>query len=105
MAEKTGELRRKIAHLEDLNRDLVGLIENSYDALTIMDGEGRHLLVSPAFERITGRKIADVLGRKVRDFLKETGSSPAASEKVIETGLSQTAMVNGGAGRQLLATA
>ena len=105
VAGETGELRRRIAQLEDLNRDLVGLIENSYDALTIMDGEGRHLLVSPAFERITGRKIADVLGRKARDFLEETGSPPAASEKVIETGLSQTAMVNGGAGRQLLATA
>jgi len=105
MAEETGELQQKILQLEDLNRDLVGLIENSYDALTILDGEGRHLVVSPAFERITGRRIADVLGRKVGDFLEETASAPAASEKVIETGLPQSAMVDRGTGRQLLATA
>ena len=105
MAEETGELRQKILQLEDLNRDLVGLIENSYDALTIMDGEGRHLLVSPAFERITGRRIEDVLGRKVGDFLEEKASAPAASEKVIETGQPQSAMVDRGTGRQLLATA
>lgn len=46
------ELSQEVARLAELNRDLMGLIENSYDALTIMDGEGRHLLVSPACERV-----------------------------------------------------
>ena len=55
--------------LEDLNRDLGGLIENSYDALTIMDGEGRHRWLArlPAYH---GENIAHVLGRKARDFLE-----------------------------------
>src|SRR5208282_2747589 len=104
MAEKSGEMRSRISHLEELNRDLVGLIENSYDALTIMDGEARHLLVSPAFERITGRKATDVIGHKVRDFLGEGESTRGASEKAIATGRPQTAMVNTDTGRQLLAT-
>ena len=91
--------------MEELNRDLMGLIENSYDALTVLDGEGTHLLVSPAFERVTGMKVSEILGRKVTDFSEDAGSTHGASEKAIETGRSQTAMVNTRIGRQVLTTA
>ena len=105
MADTTEELVEKIASLEELNRDLMGMIENSYDALTILDGEGRHLHLSPAFERVTGMKIADILGRKVSDISAEKGTGAVASAKVIETGRSQTVIVTSRNGREVLNTA
>jgi len=41
MADTTEDLAEKIARLEELNRDLMGMIENSYDAspsLTAREG-------------------------------------------------------------------
>ncbi len=105
MSDAKKELTEKVARLEELNRDLMGMIENSYDALTILDGEGRHLHLSPAFERVTGTKIADILGRKMDEVPGEKGTDPGASAKVIETGRPQTVIVNTRHGRQVLSTA
>ena len=105
MSDPTKELAEKVARLEELNRDLMGMIENSYDALTILDGEGRDLLLSPAFERVTGTKIADILGRKMGEVPGEKGTDSGASAKVIETGRPQTVIVNTRHGRQVLSTA
>lgn len=105
MAETVEELQKKVASLEELNRDFVGLIDNSYDAFTILDGEGRHLLVSPAIERLTGVKKEDILGQKVSKFHGDMDSTLGASERVIQTGQRQTAVVKTGIGRQLLVTA
>ncbi len=103
--ETMEQLQERITRLEDLNRDLMGMIENSYDALTILDGEGRHLVLSPAFERITGMRIADILGRKISDISLERGRDSGASAKVIETGKPETVIVNTTDGRQVLSTA
>ncbi len=105
MTDTIEELTEKIAKLEELNRDLMGMIENSYDALTILDGEGRHLHLSPAFERVTGMKIADILGRKISDISAEKGTDTGASAKAIETGRPQTVIANTRNGRQVLSTA
>jgi len=105
MPETVMELRQKIAQLEELNRDFVGLINNSYDAFTILDGEGTHLLASPALERLTGLKTTELVGRKMDDFRKELDLGLGASDRVIQTGERQTAMVNTRIGRQLLVTA
>jgi len=37
------QLKRKIEELEELNHDLMGMIENTHDALCIVDGESRLL--------------------------------------------------------------
>jgi PAS domain S-box-containing protein len=105
MVETVEELRRKVASLEEQNRDFVGLINNSYDAFTILDGEGTHLLVSPAIERLTGVKMEEILGQKVSKFRSDMDSTMGASERVIQTGQRQTAVVKTRIGRQLLVTA
>lgn len=105
MVETVENLRRRVADLEEQNRDFVGLINNSYDAFTILDGEGRHLLVSPAIERLTGVKMDEILGQKVSKFHNDMDSTLGASERVIQTGQRQTAVVKTRIGRQLLVTA
>lgn len=94
----------KLSAIESLNRDLMAMIENSYDGFAIVDGESRLLLLNPAFERVMGLKNSEILGRKTRDLVKEGVSDTAASLKVIETGKPQTVIINTMAGRQVLST-
>jgi DNA-binding NtrC family response regulator len=72
------------------------------DALAIQDGESRLLLLNPVFERVMGLKHSEILGRKVRDLVREGVTDTAASLKVIGTGIAQTVIINTRAGRQIL---
>ncbi len=97
------ELLKKIAALEEAKCDLTGLVTNSHDGLTILDGEGRFLLLNPAVERITGRKTETVLGRKMSEL--SPGLDPSASTRVLQTRRPETVIVNTADGRQMLTTA
>lgn len=103
-AKKIEELEHKVRELEERNHDLLGMIENSYDALAIADGESRLLLLNPAFERVMGIKNSDIIGRRIKDLVKEGISDTAATVKVLETGKAQTVLINTIAGRQVLST-
>jgi PAS domain S-box-containing protein len=96
-------LLEKIARLEDETRDLTGLIANSHDGLTILDGEARFVLCNPAAERITGRKMEDTLGRKMSDLTP--GLDNSASTKVLQTRKPETVIYVTHDGRQMLVTA
>lgn len=102
--KKTDKLEQRIRELEERNNDLLAMIENSYDAMAIADGESRLLLLNPAFERIMGIKNADVIGRKIEELVKEGISDTGATIKVLETGKTQTVLINTIAGRQVLST-
>ncbi len=98
------ELEEKIRELEDRNHDLLGMIEHSYDALAIADGESRLLLLNPAFERVMGIKNSEIIGRRIKELVDEGISDTAATLKVLETGKAQTVLINTIAGRQVLST-
>jgi PAS domain S-box-containing protein len=100
---QTEELLKKIVELEDENRDLTGLVGNSHDGLTILDGEGRFLLLNPAAERITGKSNDATLGRKIGEM--SPGFDASASAKVLKTKKPQTVIVNVEDGSQMLITA
>lgn len=98
------KLIKNLDELESLNRDLMGMIENSYDGFAVLDGDTQLLLLNPAFERVMGLKKSETLGRKTRDLVKEGVSDTAASLKVIESGKPQTVLLRTKAGRQVLST-
>jgi PAS domain S-box-containing protein len=104
LSEKIQELERKNESLDVTNRDLLGMIDNCYDALAILDGETRILLVNPAFERVMGVSRQDVVGGTVREGHARDGIDPGASLKVIETNKPQTVIINRGLDRQILST-
>lgn len=97
-------LRSRLIELEELNRDYLGMIENSYDAMTITDCEGRLLLVNPAFERMMGINKSKALNRTVQDLTNEGFTDASAALKAFETGKEESVIINTHAGRQVLST-
>jgi PAS domain S-box-containing protein len=98
------ELRARNERLEAVNADLLGMFDNCYDALAILDGESRMLFVNPAFERVMGVKRQDAVGQTVREGHARDGVDPGASLKVIETSKPQTVIINIGGDRQILSS-
>lgn len=103
-SEKLQELLKKISQLEEVNRDLMGMIENSFDGLAIIDSETRLLMLNPAFYKIMGFENVPCLGRTTREIVKEGLADNAASIQVVKTGQPQTVIINTVAGRQVLST-
>ena len=90
--------------LEIFNRDLLAMIENSYDGVCIADGESRILLLNESFERVMGIPVKIMIGRKIYDLVREGLTDTSATLKVLETGREETVTINTQAGRQALST-
>ncbi|MDD4168981.1 MAG: sigma 54-interacting transcriptional regulator [Desulfotomaculaceae bacterium] len=80
------------------------MVENSFDAMSIADCDGRLLLVNPAFERIMGIKKSEALGRPVQDLISEGLYDASAALKVFETGKEETVIIKTSMGRHILST-
>jgi len=98
------QMTRKISDLEERNRDLMGMIENTHDALCIVDGESRMLFANPAFERVMEASNSEIVGRKISDLVKEGMSDTGASLHVIKTGKPQTVVIKMRSGKEVLST-
>jgi len=59
------ELERTKRIVEDLN----SILEGSFDGVLVTDGEANVLMVNKSYERITGLKKEDMIGRNMRDML------------------------------------
>ncbi|AGL01383.1 sigma-54 interaction domain-containing protein [Desulfoscipio gibsoniae] len=97
-------LRQRLAELEEMNRDYLGMIENSYDAMSIADCDGRLLLINPAFERIMGITKSETLSRTIQDLTNDGITDASAALKAFETGKQESVIINTRAGRQVLST-
>jgi PAS domain S-box-containing protein len=54
-----------------LHRELDAIFESSYDGFYITDGKADTIRVNTAYERITGLKREDLIGRNMRDLVNE----------------------------------
>lgn len=54
-----------------LHRELEAIFESSFDGLYITDGKAKTIRVNRAYERITGLKREDLIGRNMMDLVKE----------------------------------
>ncbi|MBC8417029.1 MAG: sigma 54-interacting transcriptional regulator [Desulfobacterales bacterium] len=61
----------ELASFRQLTMQLDAIIESSYDGLYITDGEANTLRVNQAYERISGLKRDDLIGRNMRDLVQE----------------------------------
>lgn len=102
--EETAQLRNRIEELEEINRDYLGLIQNSYDGMLIADRESRILLMNPSIEKIMGLKYPDSVGKTIKQFLEEGKGNTSATLKVVESGKEETVIVNMNNGKVILTT-
>ncbi len=93
-----------VRELEIINRDLVGMISNSYDGVCIADGDSRILLVNQAFEKVMGMGLEDSVGRRIKDLIAEGVTDTSATIHVLESRQQETVLINTLAGRQVLST-
>ncbi|MEQ8175658.1 MAG: sigma 54-interacting transcriptional regulator, partial [Syntrophomonadaceae bacterium] len=66
-------ISRELENVKELNREMDAIIESSYDGLYLTNGEGITLRVNEAFEKLTGVKGSEMLGRNVEDLVRERG--------------------------------
>ncbi|GAA0722692.1 sigma 54-interacting transcriptional regulator [Clostridium malenominatum] len=80
-------LDKMIVELEKtklLCRELDAVIECSYDGIYIADGEANTLRINKSYEKITGLKREDMIGRNMRDLVKEGFISQSGTLFVIK---------------------
>jgi PAS domain S-box-containing protein len=66
--------------LEEMN----AIIDSSYDGIHVIDDQGKVLKVNPSWERITGLNAKDVVGRNVRELLREGYYSNSVAAMVLK---------------------
>lgn len=98
-------LAGEVIQINELNKELEGIIESVYDGIYVTDGEGYTLRANKAFERNSGVKVDDVLGRNVHDLEAEGIFYPSLSRLVIEEKKQKTLMHTLKSGTQVLGTA
>jgi len=65
------KISSELASFKQLTMQLDAIIESSYDGLYITDGEANTLRVNQAYERISGLRREQLVGRNMRDLVQE----------------------------------
>jgi PAS domain S-box-containing protein len=61
----------ELQSFQRLNHELEAIIESSYDGLYITDGQANTIRVNHSYERITGLKRQQLIGRNMNDLVRE----------------------------------
>lgn len=78
------ELANDIFSLKEYTREIEAIIESSYDGIYVTDGNADTIRVNSAYEKITGIKASEVLGRNMDDLVKEGYFDESVSVKVLQ---------------------
>ncbi len=93
-ATKTVESEQKLEGISGMNqKQLQNILLNTPAALCILEGtEHKYILANKAYEKLTNRKQADLLGKNIREIFPELISTATfvLLDKVFETGESFT---------------
>jgi transcriptional regulator with PAS, ATPase and Fis domain len=84
LLETYEELANDIFKLKEYAHEIEAIIESSYDGIYVTDGEANTLRVNSAYEKITGIKASEVIGRNMNDLVKEGYFDESASLRVRE---------------------
>ncbi|HHY90750.1 MAG TPA: sigma 54-interacting transcriptional regulator [Clostridiales bacterium] len=88
----------------DLAKKLDAVIESSYDGIYITDGKANTLKVNKSYERISGLKREDLLGRNMADLEKEGLISESATLMVLKNRKVTTIQQQFKTGKKVLVT-
>jgi PAS domain S-box-containing protein len=87
-----------------LSKQIEAIIESSYDGIYVTDGQANTIMVNSAYEIMTGIKRQEVIGRNMRDLVREGFFNESATLKVLETGKRVTLRQKLRSGKEILVT-
>lgn len=85
-------------------KELDAIIDSIYDGLFITDGEGNTLRVNSSWEKITGLRSEDVIGKNVNALEREGYCSKSAALMVLEQKKSATIQYTMYSGKEVLSS-
>lgn len=80
----------ELQHTKKLTEELEAIIDSSFDGIFVTDGSARTIRVNEAYERITGVKRNEVIGRYMKELIMKGYYNDSVTLKVLETGKPQT---------------
>ena len=105
LRESESKLRENLEYVQKLNLKLKGVIESSYDGIGLVDDKGYLILVNYGYERVTGLKKSNVIGRHLEELLNDGVISVAPSLDVIQRKETVTVLQKIITGAEVLITA
>ena len=78
------EVSKELNYVKNLNKELDAIIESVSDGIYITDGNGDTLRINSSYEKITGIKSEEVLGKNMRELVKKGVFSESVTFKVLE---------------------
>ena len=74
----------ELAYTKNLNRELDTIIEGISDGLYITDGDGYTTRINSTYEKITGIKAEEVMGKHMKELVEEGYYSESVTLHVLE---------------------
>ena len=90
--------------MDQVDRDIFGLIENSHDALCVADGNSRIILLNRAFEKVMGLSVQEMVGKTILGIVEAGITDTAATVQVLKSHKEETVIINTSTGKQVLST-
>ncbi|HAA90171.1 MAG: PAS modulated sigma54 specific transcriptional regulator, Fis family [Thermoanaerobacterales bacterium 50_218] len=97
-------ISKELSYTKELSRELDAIIESSFDGIFVTDGSGKVLKVNQAYERITGIKKEEVLGRTMQELVEQGFYDRSVTLEVLKTGKAQTIVQEVKTGKTILVT-
>jgi len=94
----------QLSGYQELSRELEAIIESSHDGLFIADHKADTIRVNSAYERVTGLKRQDLIGRNMRDLVAEGVFDHSVTLDVLREKRAKTIMQSIKGGKQVMVT-
>ncbi len=94
----------ELATYQRMLKEMDVIFESSYDGLYVTDGEANTLRVNSSWEKISGLRAADVVGRNMFDLEREGYFSRTATTLVLRERKPMTTQLTVPSGREILAS-
>lgn len=98
-------LQHELEELRNIRNELNEVIQSSFDGIVIVDHTGKIIFQNRSYEKITGIKVADCIGRNLKELLNENIIDISASLKVLEEKKSVTITQKTNTGATVLVSA
>ena len=93
-----------VSRITCLTTELKDIIDSSFDGIFITDGQGRVTLVNRAYERITGIRSTEVLGKSMADLVHDGFYDESVTLRVLESGSTKTIVQKVRNGKTIMVT-